>query len=361
MAQLTSRSLVKQLSNLNETDTRFDTMITAMIESACDQVEHILERTFTYAAYTEFHRSYSQSFSDPDQQYIWVQSPPIDDAETITVVWALRNDHDVNGISLTQNNDWTLTEAKDGIIIDRLRSIDTAFLPVGRSHILSYAPRGFKVSYTGGFALPVAAAVAATGFIELSALPLATESLVFNTTHFEFTAGASSASGSLPTGSHGNPILVTLASGTITGVIDELIGMQVFPDYPALAALATITNENGNRFRVIADTAGVAGNTYTLEQQVTGATISAVTLEGGSAGLTDPLDEPELVQVPAGLQLAIALKVSSDIMRVKASRRFAMKFGADRHDLRDFAEVLLPWTPKQIETLNPYRRKDRMS
>lgn len=231
MAQLTSRNLVKQLSNIAEMDTRFDTIIANLIDTASDQVEEITERTFTAGVKTEFHTSYDQRFTDPDSQYLWVRSPPIDLGQTETLVWAFRNDHDINGITLTRDVDYTIPDTLDHLVIDRLRSIDTAFLPVGRTQILSYAERGFKYTYTGGFAL---------------------------------TGGASS----------------------------------------------------------------------------------------------DPADEPNLVTVPSGLQMVIAQKIAADILRLKAARRLQMRFGADRHDLKDFAEILLPWTDPQIKALQPYRIKN---
>ena len=73
---------------------------------------------------------------------------------------------------------------------------------------------------------------------------------------------------------------------------------------------------------------------------------------------TDPFDEPNLVQAPSGLQMVVAQKIAADIMRLKAARRLQMRFGADRHDLKDFAEILLPWTDPQIKALAPYRVKN---
>lgn len=378
MSTLVGRIAIKDLANIARSDTRYDSVLDDMREHASRQIEEITARQFDKIARTELHPSYQQSFGDPSAQYIVVNAPPIDQAVVPVLTWAPYDDHDTNGTPLTNPEDWRyeLDARGDayGLRVQRLTSVPANLpIPPGAIGLLGDSPTGFQVTYTGGFTVSVGTAVAASGYVFFNSVPTATDTLVLDNIHFEFTAGASSSSGSLPPGSHGNPILVTIASGTVSGVIDELITIFGFPDIPAQISAATYAkNTEATRLVITHGTPGAAGNSYSLSWDPATdplTVVSGVSLTGGSDSPTDPVDagEADVVAVPAGLASLIAQKLADDFKFFLAQRTQAVtdpsSIVTNAQQTGGFGVVstpglVRPWSENQLAYLLTFARKD---
>jgi len=164
MPKLCERSRVKDLINVARADTIYDRLLDGLIDQAGEQVEGMTGRQFTKLERVEYHQSYEQSPYDPMPQYIWLEAFPIDLAETFSIVWAPANDHDVNGVALTNtagqapsyvipNNGENTNSGAGGLVIVRgpLPAASLVLLPNLGQTFLGYAPQGFRVTYTGGY------------------------------------------------------------------------------------------------------------------------------------------------------------------------------------------------------------------
>lgn len=155
--KLLERALVKDLANIPRADTQWDTTITAMIERASFEVEDFTRRKFEELARVDYFKSYEQNFYEPDPQYIFLPAFPVDIGETFTIVWAAYDNHDTNGSILdAAQNDYILNDVT-GVATIRGASglVDNIPVSVRGLPIFTYDPRGFKVTYTGGYALSV--------------------------------------------------------------------------------------------------------------------------------------------------------------------------------------------------------------
>jgi len=155
---LIERSLVKDLINVPRADTLWDSVLNSLIEQASDDVRRFTRREFDKIIRTEFLTSFEQSAYDPDPQYLWLLGVPIDTGQAITVVWDAYDRHDTSGITLTEADGDYFVDAPRGLIVVRQASNVSQELLVAGSiagPLFTYNPRGFKVTYTGGFALSV--------------------------------------------------------------------------------------------------------------------------------------------------------------------------------------------------------------
>ena len=151
--RLTERYRVKDILKINRADTKFDDLFNQMIEQASEEVEHHTRRTFAYGAQVEFLQSYEQVPGDPTPQYLKVKAWPIDTGETITIVWSAWNDHDTNGITVDPT-DIDNSQADKGWLIVYFNKFNPVTVPHPLRTVVTNNPRGWRVSYTGGYSLP---------------------------------------------------------------------------------------------------------------------------------------------------------------------------------------------------------------
>lgn len=153
MVKLVERALVKDLLRLPRADTLQDGILNGMIEQCSAQVERITRREFTYAARVEYHRSYEQTAVDPEPQYITLNAFPVDTDETFLLQWSPHDHRTGHIIDLSESNEDYELLAEKGMVVVRTAGGIVNNLPLLGSIIFSYAPRGFKVTYTGGYAV----------------------------------------------------------------------------------------------------------------------------------------------------------------------------------------------------------------
>lgn len=120
----------------------------------------------------------------------------------------------------------------------------------------------------GAFGAPVTTAIAATGQIVFGSQPGVNSTITINATVFTFVSGAPS----------GNQIQIGAnLAATLTAIVTALNGSSV----PAVSA-ATYGQTGGTTLTIVYDTAGPAGNAYTLAASASSnGTVSGATLTGG--------------------------------------------------------------------------------
>lgn len=168
MSTLVGRALCKDHANISQTDAQFDAILDSLRETVSRQAEDITGRHFASGVRTEYHNSFTQNFGDPTPQWLFVEAPPIDTGQTMTLVWAPFDDHTNNGTTLVQNEDWRLETRIDGtavgLRIQRFKSVPNTFpLPAGVSFLLGDSPTGFQFTYTGGYAVSAVAGAPPAG------------------------------------------------------------------------------------------------------------------------------------------------------------------------------------------------------
>ena len=144
--------------DINRADALFDDALDWMIQAASDQVRKLTGREFTKLARTEYHTSYETYLNEPDPQYIFTNSWPIDTGQPLKITYAAYERHTTAGIELTNSGEDPdyVVDAEDGVImVQRVSGRGQQPLHYGYSGvpITVYAPRGFKVEYTGGYEL----------------------------------------------------------------------------------------------------------------------------------------------------------------------------------------------------------------
>jgi hypothetical protein len=145
--RLSERSRVKDLLQMARADTLYDRQLNGMIEQASEEVETITRRTFDYRVRVEYHRSYEQSPIDPDPQYIHLEAMPIDLTETLE----LAPGNPALSWAQTPTPNYTVYADKGVIAVTNPGRIGFGALPYPYAGGIGYDPRGFKVTYTGGY------------------------------------------------------------------------------------------------------------------------------------------------------------------------------------------------------------------
>lgn len=150
--KLTERALVKDLLQIARADTLLDPILMGMIETTSKEAERLCRRKFAKSERTEFYKSYDQDFADPTPQYIWLDAP-VDTAEDLVINWAMFNQHATAG-TLLNPEDYTLDAEEGLILVHGMTGLSNQAVPntLGRP-IYQYSPTGFRVTYTGGYAL----------------------------------------------------------------------------------------------------------------------------------------------------------------------------------------------------------------
>jgi len=149
--RLTEKSRAKTAMGFARTDNLVDDIVVGMIEELSTIVEDTCGREFEKKERVEYCQSFDQGINDPVPQYLKLKSWPIDLAEPFTIVFSGNDDHDNTGIELVRGTDYTVDVDRGEVIVRALSQQGTRLLPVANSFIYSYAPRGFKVTYTGGY------------------------------------------------------------------------------------------------------------------------------------------------------------------------------------------------------------------
>ena len=129
-------------------------------------------------------------------------------------------------------------------------------------------PRYLGFWLTGLLGDPVSGDVAATGYIDFSDLPDADDTITINGVEFTFVAGSPA----------GDEIEI---GGTVIETVNNAVS-QLNASADNDVDDATYSRPTGTqRLLITHDTAGTAGNTFTLAEDTTVATLSAATLQGG--------------------------------------------------------------------------------
>jgi len=346
MTRLVERSLVKKLMGVALADTRKDIQLDAFIEQASAQVELITRRRFLKQARTEFYQSYEMWWNDPDPLYIHLNAFPVDQSvNLVSIVYADQDRHTTQGITLDSTQDDFFVNEETGVI--RVRgasgSLQTQTVVKTFRPLFHYAPTGFKVTYTGGYAaLTESAAAQATGKIRFTSNPIALDTISLNGSTWTFVAS----------GATGNE---TNIAGTLAlTIVQLLIDLNASVDAEVAKATYTDTvNTASHDLDLTFDLAGETGNFYRIDASGEAAgSLNGFTLIGGvSQDAVDPLDDVGVVQVPDGLQMIIAKKIVDDLSEGDASATGASAFGRKTGFLNE-------WSEEQRSLLQPYTKKD---
>ena len=160
MSYLVGRIAVKDAANVARADTRWDSVLDLMRELVSRQVEEICGRVFDKVERTALHPSYTQYWGDPTAQYLIVDAPPIDSAQTVTLIWAPYDDHATNGTPLYTPDDWKYELDKQGeryaIRVQRFSTVPVNLPIAPGTTILGDSPTGFQLTYTGGYTVSAA-------------------------------------------------------------------------------------------------------------------------------------------------------------------------------------------------------------
>jgi hypothetical protein len=158
MLKLVERDLVKDLLRLPRADTMQDRILSGLIGTVSQDVERLTRRAFEKKQRVEYRQSYDQAINDPEPQWVLVDAYPIDTVQPITVEYSPSEWRPAGSIITLDATkaDFTV-EAETGKITVRNAStyIYNGFYPQG-GWLFSYAPRGFRVTYTGGYAISAA-------------------------------------------------------------------------------------------------------------------------------------------------------------------------------------------------------------
>lgn len=151
MVKLTERARVKDYAKIARADTLHDGLINDMIEQASEEIQDLTRREFEKKQRTEYHTSYEQTAFDPEPQIVLANAWPIDEGETIELIWSPYDHREGLTTELTQANEDFTVDAEKGFIWVRSNGGLVNNLPLLGTTIFSYAPRGFKLTYTGGY------------------------------------------------------------------------------------------------------------------------------------------------------------------------------------------------------------------
>jgi len=343
--KLLERSYVKDLSNVARTDTSQDFLLNAMIEQISEQVKQITRREFDKKSRTEYHRSYDQFFNDPDPQFVYLNAPPLDLAVPPTVTWAPYEQHDTSGISLDLTAtppDFQIVDEDALLIIRGASGLIANFPPFSQGvPLFQYAPRGFKVIYTGGYTTSTkSGATAASGNVVFTENPASLDTLTLNVVTWTFVTGAP--------GANETQIGVDVAA-TVAQLVLDLNGSVVAGLIVATYGSAMTLGTTVDTLTVTFDNAGEAGNAYVLGSSNGANGPDWVTLRNGTnQDADDPIDDFGVIQIPEALKIILARKIVDDIREGESK---ASPFGRAVGFLR-------PWTDEQRMMLRPWTKKD---
>jgi len=151
MIKLIERALVKDFAGIARADTFNDNLINVMIQQASAEVERITRRSYVKAARVEYHTSYEQGPADPEPQIICLNAWPVDLAETFTLKYSADDHREGTSVTLNSTEGDYQLDNETGMIRVRASRILPTIVPLLVGNIFSYAPRGFQVTYTGGY------------------------------------------------------------------------------------------------------------------------------------------------------------------------------------------------------------------
>lgn len=153
MTKLTERSRVKDFAQIPRADTLQDALINAMIEQASAEVEDITRRKFEKKERVEYHTSYEQAAFDPEPQIVLLDAFPVDMEQQFILKWSAYDHRENLTITLNPDEDEFGVEEEKGFIWVRSAGGIAQNLPLLGATWITYAPRGFQVTYTGGYSV----------------------------------------------------------------------------------------------------------------------------------------------------------------------------------------------------------------
>lgn len=146
MVKLTERMRVKDLANIARSDNLQDDKIDNMISQVSEEVERLTRRLFEKISRVEYFTSYEQEIIISDPQILLVDAWPIDLNEPFELSYSRSGDH--TSSYMLESDSYSVDFEKGFIWVNSLRGdLSTSFMIEGTT----YAPRGFKLSYTGGY------------------------------------------------------------------------------------------------------------------------------------------------------------------------------------------------------------------
>lgn len=160
--KLCERALLKNLLSMPTADPRQDETLNALIEQASEETEFLTRRKFMYGEYTEYYPSYDQTIVGLDKQTILVDAFPIDITKKVYLAFSPFNHMNQTVVELQWSPDLQARNACDFTVIPERGRYDvlklgilTANFPVFAGVGFTYAERGFKTVYWGGYPLSV--------------------------------------------------------------------------------------------------------------------------------------------------------------------------------------------------------------
>jgi hypothetical protein len=152
VTKLTERALVKDLLQIPRADSRQDTILDSLIQTVSAECERICRRNFSHQPFiVEYFTSYDQSFSDPEPQLLIVGSFPIDGSFEPQVQWSPYDHREDLFIKLEHSTGDYSYDLESGLISIRYMGVAATNLPIVGGTLFTYHPRGFQVSYAGGY------------------------------------------------------------------------------------------------------------------------------------------------------------------------------------------------------------------
>lgn len=155
MVKLVERALVKDLLKMARADSLHDEILNNMIEQCSAEVERLTRREFEKKERTEYHTSYEQTASDPDPQFVLLNAYPVDREQNFQMWWSAYDHRENLAIEMTEQEENFILDPVKGMITVRSAGSMIANLPIIGNIAFSYAPRGFKILYTGGYPVNV--------------------------------------------------------------------------------------------------------------------------------------------------------------------------------------------------------------
>jgi len=158
MVKLVERALVKDLLMLPRADTMPDGILNGLIQSASDEAVRLTRRSFGKMERVEFRQSYDQAVADPEPQWLLMDAYPIDMAQPLKVEYSpyeWRPQGSILVLNFT-SQDYTVEPDKGKIVVRGATDyVYTSYVPIN-GRMFTYSPRGFRVTYTGGYPVSVA-------------------------------------------------------------------------------------------------------------------------------------------------------------------------------------------------------------
>jgi len=122
-----------------------------MIEQCSEEVEYLTRRYYAKKQRVEYYTSLEQVFGDPVPQFVLLNAYPVDTGAAFTMEWSPNDYKDELSVTL-ESTDYTLDAEKGKVSVKSAGGLVNS-LAILYSKMFTYAERGFRITYTGGYAV----------------------------------------------------------------------------------------------------------------------------------------------------------------------------------------------------------------